>query len=145
MATTSRCNGIAAFPASAAETRLESRHPFPMNLPPVSDLTTRLLQQASAPDLTLQPGDLVASFDYPFDDARFGFTDRTCGIVGRVTRITEEIEGCPRCEISVEFRFRGEAYEQAERIGILSQPPVNGTPAIGRDLPTYGILRIPQA
>ena len=76
------------------------------------------------PDLTIEPGDQVRSFDFDLSHELEG--DQACYVEGVVTGI-QRIRGCNRYMIVVEKRvFAGEEVDR-ERLVF---PPVNGTEGI---------------
>ena len=116
-----------------------------MSIPTVAALHALLLAAAASPDTTLEVGDLVASFDHPDDDVRFGHTCLTRGVIGKITHThgpaePPYIEGCPRYIIAITHFFEGDDFE--ERPGFNAHPPANGTPTL-RGGKTFGVIRIP--
>jgi hypothetical protein len=112
-----------------------------MSIPTVAALHALLLASAASPDTTLAVGDLVASFDHPDDDVRYGPSERTSGVIGHILRINHFEEGCSRYDIEVDRFFRGDTVEPRVRTFYLS-PPMNGTRKLAGGI-TFGVVRLP--
>lgn len=112
-----------------------------MTIPTVAALHALLLAAAASPDTTLEVGDLVASFDHPDDDVRYGPTERTGGVIGHISRINHFEEGCSRYDIEVDRFFRGDTVEPRNP-GFYLSPPMNGTRKLAGGI-TFGVVRIP--
>ena len=76
------------------------------------------------PDLSIEPGDRVRSFDFDFKYDLEG--DHACYVEGLVVAI-EPHQGCDRYVIAVDTRIFGGEKVAGENIVL---PPVNGTEGI---------------